>query len=75
MYAFKCGVDSKNILNGVSQSYSKNIKLEGYYYCLFGGEYQHECDNYNIRSLNHEMYLQRVKKNVHCLSLMIKDVI
>ena len=31
--------------------------------CLFGKEYQKECDNYIIRSLNHEMVLQKVRKS------------
>ena len=62
MYGFKCGKDSKNKLKGISKFQSNYIKFEEYYNCLFGGEYQQECDNYLIRSLNHEMYLQRVKK-------------
>ena len=62
MYAFKCGDDSKNKLKGVSKSQSKHIKFEEYYICLIDVECQNECDNYIIRSLNHEMYLQRVKK-------------
>ena len=63
MYAFRCGDDSKNKLKGISKSYSKKIKFEEYYNCLFGGEYQKECDNYILRSVNHDMYLQRVKKS------------
>ena len=63
MYAFKCGNDSKNKLKGISKSQSKLIKFEEYYNCLFGGEYQKECDNYIIRSINHEMVLQEVKKS------------
>ena len=47
----------------ISKSQSKHIKFEKYYNCLFGGEYQKECDNYIIRSLNHEMYLQKVRKS------------
>ena len=62
-YAFKCGDDSKNKLKGISKSQSKNINFEDYYNCLFGRKYQQECDNYIIRSINHEMYLQRVKKS------------
>ena len=62
MCAFKCGDDSKNKLKGISKSQSKNIKIEEYYNCLFGGNYHQECDNYIIRSINREMYLQRVKK-------------
>ena len=37
--------------------------MEEDYNCLFGGEYQNECDNYIIRSINHEKYLQQVKKS------------
>ena len=62
-YAFKCGKDSKNKLKGISKSYSRNIKFEEYYNCLFGNEYQRECDNYIIRSINHDMVLQKVKKS------------
>ena len=62
MYAFKCGDDSKNKLKGISKSQSKHIIIEEIYNCLFGGKYQQECDNYLIRSLNHEMYLQRIKE-------------
>ena len=74
MYAYKCRNDSKNKLNGFSKSYSKNNKFEEYYICLFEGRYQQECDNYIIRSLNHGMYLQRVKKS-HYLTLMKNCVI
>ena len=63
MYSFKCGDDSKNKLKGISKSQSKHIKFDEYKNCLFGGEYQKECDNYIIRSLNHEMILQKVKKS------------
>ena len=63
MYAFKCGNDSKNKLKGINKSQSKNIKLEEYKKCLDGEDYQQECDNYIIRSINHEMVLQKVKKS------------
>ena len=63
MYAFKCGDDIKNKLKGISKSQSKNIKFEEYKKCLDGEEYQQECDNYIIRSINHEMVLQKVKKS------------
>ena len=62
-YAFRCGNDSKNQLKGISKSQSKNIKFEEYYNCLFGREYQQECDIYILRSINHEMVLQKVKKS------------
>ena len=62
-YAFKCDNDSKNNLKGISKSQSKNIKFEEYKKCLDGEEYQRECDNYIIRSINHDMVLQKVKKS------------
>ena len=63
MYSFKCGDNSKNKLKDVSKSYSKNVRFEEYKKCLDNKIYRQECDNYIIRSLNHEMYLQRVKKS------------
>ena len=63
-YAFKCGNDSKNKFKGISKSQSKNIKFEEYYNCLIGRENQYECDNYILRSINHEMVLQKVKKSI-----------
>ena len=33
-YAFKCGDDSKNNLEGISKSQSKNVKFEEYKRCL-----------------------------------------
>ena len=62
MYAFKCGDDSKNKLKGISKSQPKNIKFEEYKNCLDGKKHQEECENYMLKSVNHEMYLQRVKK-------------
>ena len=63
MYYFKLGKDSKNKLKGISKSQSKNIKLEEYKKCLDGEDYQQECDNYIIRSINHEMVLQKIKNS------------
>ena len=64
-YSFKCknNNEDKNKIKGISKSQSKHIKFEEYYNCLFGGEYQRECNNYIIRSINHEMVLQEVKKS------------
>ena len=61
MYAFKCDNDSKNKLKVISKSQSKDIKFEEYKKCLDGEEYQQECDNYIIRSINHGMVLQKKK--------------
>ena len=63
MNSFKHGDNSKNKLKGVSKSKSRHIKFEEYYNCLFVGEYQKVCDNYIIRSNNHKIYLQEVKKS------------
>ena len=64
-YSFKCNdnIESKNKIKTISKSQSKHIKFEEYYKCLFGGEYQKECDNYIIPSLTHEMYLQKVRNS------------
>ena len=64
-YSFKCknNDENKNKIKGISKSQSSHIKFEEYYNCLFGGEYQKECDNYIIRLLNHEMVLQKVRKS------------
>ena len=63
MYANNCGDDSKNNLKGISKSQSKNIKFEEYKKSLDGEEYQRECNIYIIRSINHEIFLQEVKKS------------
>ena len=64
-YWFKCknNDENKNKIKGISKSQSKHIKFEEYYNCLFGEKYQKECNNYILRSINHEMYLQEVKKS------------
>ena len=64
-YSFKCKDkdENKNKIKGISKSQSKHIKFEEYYNCLFGGENLKECDNYIIRSINHEMVLQEIKKS------------
>ena len=64
-YSFKCKDDTedKNKIKGISKSQSKHIKFEEYYTCLFGGEYQRECNNYIIRSINHQMILQEIKRS------------
>ena len=64
-YSFKCkdNIESKNKIKGILKSQSEHIKFEEYYNCLFGGEYQEECNKYFIRSINHEMVLQEVKQS------------
>ena len=64
-YSSKCknNDENKNKRKGISKSQSKHIIFEEYYNCLFGKEYQKECNNYIIRSIIHEMILQEVKKS------------
>ena len=63
-YSLNCtaNIESKNKIKGISRSQSRHIKFEEYYNCLFGRENQRQCNNY-IRSINHEMVLQEVKKS------------
>ena len=50
-------------MKGVSESQSKHNKFEEHKDCIYGEKYQKECDKDFIRSLNHKMYLHRVKKS------------
>ena len=50
-------------MKGVSKSQSIHIKFEEYKKCVDSEDYQKECDKYIIRSLNHERYLQEIKKS------------
>ena len=61
MYAFKCGDDSRNKMKDFVNLNRKILKLKNK--CLDGGENQKEPDNSTIRSLNHEMFLQRVLRS------------
>ena len=64
-YSFKCNnkIENKNKLKGITKTQTKNIKFNEYYKCLFGDDYQKECENFVIRALNHEMFMQKVTKN------------
>ena len=64
VYSFKGKNDdeNKNKLKGVSKSQSKHIKFEEVKICLDGEENITECDTYNLRSVNQEMYLQKLRK-------------
>ena len=64
-YSFKCNNNNedKNKLKGITKTQTNNIKFEEYYNCLFGNDYKKECDNFVIRALNHEIYMQKVTKN------------
>ena len=62
MYAFKCGDDSKNRLKRISKAQSKNIKFEEFKICLDVEELEKKSVNYILRSINHDMYMQGIKK-------------
>ena len=64
VYSFKCKKKTKikTKTRDVSKSLSKHIKFEEYKNCLDGKDYQKESNNYILRSINHEMYLEEVKK-------------
>ena len=59
-YSFECDDKDTNKLIGVSKSQSMNTDSEDCYIYLFGGEYQKECDQNYILSVNHELYPQKL---------------
>ena len=61
-YAFRCGDDSKNKLKVISKSQWKNINFEENKFCLDGEGNENMCDNYILKSINHDMYLQKIRK-------------
>ena len=63
VYSFIGNDKNTKKLKGILKSYSKKFKFEKYKKCLDGEKYQQECDNHLLRSVNHEMYLQKVKKS------------
>ena len=63
MYSLKGEGDSNNKLKGSSKSQSKHIKFGEYKKVIDGNEYQEECDNCILKSVNHEMYFQKIKKS------------
>ena len=65
VYSFKSkdNIESKNKIKGISKSQSKHFEFQEYEKCLDGEEYQRECNNYILRSINCEMHLQEIKKS------------
>ena len=61
-YSFNCNDGNTNKLKVISESQSRHIGFEQYKKCLDGKKYQKECDDYILKSINHDMYLQRVCK-------------
>ena len=47
----------------VFKSQSKHIKFEDYKTCLDGEENENVCSNYNLKSINHKMYMQEIIKS------------
>ena len=63
MYAFECGGASTNKLKGICKSQSENIKFEEYKKCLDGEIYESKFYNYILKSTDHDIYLQEIKKS------------
>ena len=68
MYALKCGTDSKYNYKGFCKSQLKELKFEEYRNCSDGSDYQKECDKFVIRSINHDLYLQKLYKTTLSVS-------
>ena len=73
-YSFEGGGKNEKKFKGISKSQTKNIKFKEYYMCLFGGDYQKECENFIIKSINHDFFFKRYLR-IHYLLLMRKGVI
>ena len=61
--SFKCGCDKKKNLKVISKPQLKSFNFKEDYNCLIGREYQKECDNFNKKSGNPDIYLQKVRKS------------
>ena len=61
-YAFECGDDSKGKVKGICKFQTKNLKFVEYKNCLDGEEEINECDKYILKSIKHDMYLQKIRK-------------
>ena len=57
-YAFECNDKTESKRTELVNLIRK--KYEPCYNCSFWREYQKDCDCYKIRSINHEIYLQKV---------------
>ena len=58
----KC-IDYKNKLKSVANSQVKIINFDELCNRFIGDDYQKGSDKYVFRSINHDMYLQKVTKN------------
>ena len=69
-FSFKCkdNIESKNKIKGLSKSQSKHIIVEEHKKGLDGEEYQSKCENFILKSINNEMYLQKFKKSTFSFS-------
>ena len=66
-HAFNFGDDSKIKLKGIAESQTKKIKFKENKICLDGEENVYEFDNFILRSINHDMYLQKKRKSTFCI--------
>ena len=64
VYSIKCkdNAESKNKLKGISKPQSKHIKKEKFQKYFDSENYEKERDNSILKSINLEIYLQKLKK-------------
>ena len=76
IFPFKCKdiIESRTKIKGISRSQPNFYKFEEYKKCLDGEDYHSDCNNYILRSINHDMHLQEIKKSTLLLSI-VKEII
>ena len=63
-YAFKCEDkdENSNKLKGVQKHQTSKLTFDDYKHCLLSGEEGKKVENFTIKSIKHEMFLQSVTK-------------
>ena len=62
-YAYSTQLDGyENKFKGIVKGYKKEISFDQYYNCLMNQTYDKTCEQYCIRSHDHEMFLQKITK-------------
>ena len=63
LFVYKDNTESKSKKRNFKMSISIHIKFKEYKICLDGKDCQKECNNHILRSINHEMHFQEIKKS------------
>ena len=61
-FSFKCGNYTEKKLKSNSKSQPKRVHFEESYSGVFGVNYQKDCDNLIIKSVNHDTYFQKIRE-------------